>query len=221
MIEYLPPRVKVGGVTYQVGRRADVIRDNISHNSYLGAVHHDSCGIELAEIEGERAVQQTFFHELLHAIAHDRNVSFKNDQDGREELVIDTLASGLLDIAERNNMNFGVDVALLPDSVNIDGYVYQINNGENLMDNDWDKVWSSYNNGSQVVALHKDLNIMVALRELVCNLFVITAQKRQLYKAIEKEQWPGLERYLHHVANGFFAFCVDNRFWFAGDACGE
>lgn len=94
----IPKTVRVGSMIYQVLRSDKTLI--LDGKECKGMIQYETHIIELnnvvQDIQGE---EQTFLHELVHAIVRERNVSLDN---GNQELVVDEIATGLHQVIKDN-----------------------------------------------------------------------------------------------------------------------
>jgi Zn-dependent peptidase ImmA (M78 family) len=98
----IPKTVKVGGCVYRVLQTRDSIF--IDGDLCHGVCDYDKHLITLnTELQDEQGQQQTFFHELIHAIADDKQINFKKYDT---ETITDLLGIGLHQVVVDNPKMF-------------------------------------------------------------------------------------------------------------------
>lgn len=97
----LPKTVKVGGVTHDV----EVVDEKltIDGSAVMGTFNFFESKFRLRSEIGEQEREATFWHEVVHALAYDRNVEFK----GSEERAVDQLGRRLHALFKDNGWSFG------------------------------------------------------------------------------------------------------------------
>jgi hypothetical protein len=97
----IPDKVKIGGLIYKCDttKKSLIIGDKANHT---GIIHYAEGLIEISSETCENYQGQTWWHEVLHAICHDRAIKFGDD----EEDIIDRLASGIYALMSDNDYKF-------------------------------------------------------------------------------------------------------------------
>ena len=92
----LPKKIRVKDVAYKTQMRTSHWS---AHHKALGMCHFDKKLIELADIQNDDELVDTYLHELLHSIIKE----YELDVDGRsEEKLVTELANSLTDIFKNN-----------------------------------------------------------------------------------------------------------------------
>lgn len=95
----IPDKVKIGNVVYDVIISDEEIFNSDGQRCY-GQTDYDFHWIKLnKKLQDLQGLKETFWHELLHDIVHQRNFNFK---DFSEENIIEELARGLHELANDN-----------------------------------------------------------------------------------------------------------------------
>lgn len=87
----IPKKIKVGGITYKV-KNVDIIT---AGTGVCGSCNYDNSTIELLKKHKRQAKEQTFIHELLHAIFYHCNIE-------QDEHKIELLAQALYMVIKDN-----------------------------------------------------------------------------------------------------------------------
>ncbi len=97
----IPKKVKVGGFIYPVIENADVANEG---NVY-GSTHLRRQKIFLEPSETQQKKEQTFIHEVLHAIWNQIGLNTRmKDTPKLEEEIIDGLSHGLYQVLKDNDL---------------------------------------------------------------------------------------------------------------------
>jgi Zn-dependent peptidase ImmA (M78 family) len=99
----IPDKVKVGAMTYAVVKVDGVLRKDDGNEKY-GDINYNTQTIRLSgdtRFSGQTA-QLTFFHELIHAFTHDRNLNWGDN----DELYTEEIARALNAFCVDNNFGF-------------------------------------------------------------------------------------------------------------------
>lgn len=91
----IPKIVRIGGIDYTVVHKENL---NTGGQLALGRCHFDDEKIELASnLQGEQGIEQTFLHEILHAICNHFDLELNDDEDS-----LDKVAKGLYMVLKDN-----------------------------------------------------------------------------------------------------------------------
>ncbi|HSH35762.1 hypothetical protein [Schnuerera sp.] len=94
----IPDKIRISGVEYKtIVSSEPIFLDNIR---VYGQIDYDKKEITIDEtLQDKQGQLQTFLHEIIHGIVHDRELDFKNDS---EETIVDQLAKGFYQIIKDN-----------------------------------------------------------------------------------------------------------------------
>ena len=96
----IPSKVRVGSVDYDVKLTDETLVLNAQQS--LGIIDYDNNKIKIANnIQSNQRQEQTFLHELVHAITREFKIDFTED----EEVIVDKLAYGLHQVIRDNLPN--------------------------------------------------------------------------------------------------------------------
>lgn len=93
----IPDKVKIGGFEFTISESETVIIDDKA--SYAGKISYTEQAIQIKTGLAEDYKSQTFWHEVLHGIAWERNI----DLGKNEEYIIDSMANGIYSFLKNNN----------------------------------------------------------------------------------------------------------------------
>jgi len=100
----IPEKIKIGGVGYSV-----VYEERLNTGSKLayGHIDYDKAIIQIEpKLQDYQGMCQTLLHEILHGVADDRQIDFKNAD---EERIVNQFANGLYQVIQDNPDLFGSD----------------------------------------------------------------------------------------------------------------
>ena len=87
----IPNKVKVGGAIYTVEQSDNILAEDTQQCK--GLVNHDMHIINICtSVQDVQGCEQTFLHELVHAIVNDHGIEFNCSND---ESITEELAKGL------------------------------------------------------------------------------------------------------------------------------
>lgn len=93
----LHDKVKIGCTTYDV---IDTDEDIVFNGDQCnGIIEYDNGIIKISNTVGPQLMNQVWWHEVVHGIMNDRDISTEDD----EEAVVDKLAKGLYALMQDNN----------------------------------------------------------------------------------------------------------------------
>lgn len=88
-------KVKIGSVEYQVIRTdKPVLLDNKVCN---GIIDYENLFIEISTNRANQRQEETFIHEILHGIIHERNLILED-----EEMIVEEISTGLYQFIKDN-----------------------------------------------------------------------------------------------------------------------
>lgn len=94
----IPETVKVDGMTYTVMQSDKILI--IDNKQCKGLVDYEMHTISIDNaVQDKQGCEQTFWHEVVHAIVRERNVTLEADND---ESITDELAKGLHMVIKEN-----------------------------------------------------------------------------------------------------------------------
>jgi hypothetical protein len=93
----IPNKVRIGIYNYKVKEQAIIIDD--CHQELGGQIDYENLIIKLKTGLNDQHKTQTLWHELMHGIVREYNISFEEDS---EEDIIDTLATGIVQLLKDN-----------------------------------------------------------------------------------------------------------------------
>jgi hypothetical protein len=97
----LPKRIRVGGFDYSVIETGEVL--HIEGQVCKGVIDYHFHEISInRDCQDEQGKEQTFCHELVHAIMRSRNLALNEDEEFIEEF-----SCGLFQVLKDNNIKFG------------------------------------------------------------------------------------------------------------------
>lgn len=98
---YIPSKVKVGHMVYEVSVVSDPII--VDHRECSGMIDYMQGRIKLSDqnVQGDFARFQTFWHEVFHAFVKDRELQLDD-----EERVVDELGKSMAAFFIDNNLHF-------------------------------------------------------------------------------------------------------------------
>ena len=113
----IPSKVRVGSVDYDVELTDETLVLNTQQS--LGIIDYDNNKIRIANnIQSNQRQEQTFLHELVHAITREFKIDFTED----EETIVDKLAYGLHQVIRDNLPNtIKIGDIAVTDGINING----------------------------------------------------------------------------------------------------
>lgn len=86
----IPSKVRIGSMDYDVELTDEILVLNTQQS--LGIIDYDNTKIKIANnIQSKQKQEQTFLHEVVHAITREFKIDFSED----EETIVDKLACGL------------------------------------------------------------------------------------------------------------------------------
>lgn len=97
MIEIVPDKVKVGGINYQVRFKDTVV---VNGRDSLGSCSSDMAEIEISNTQSIDRKEETFVHELFHAILNE--AGFKN----HDEELVERVSKVLYQVLKDNTFDF-------------------------------------------------------------------------------------------------------------------
>lgn len=96
----IPSKVRVGSIDYDVELTDETLVFNTQQS--LGIIDYDNNKIRIANnIQSNQRQEQTFLHELVHAVTREFKIDFTED----EETIVDKLADGLHQVIRDNLPN--------------------------------------------------------------------------------------------------------------------
>ena len=95
----IPASIQIGCYQYQVIETAKPLV--LNGKECGGTINYREQIIEISNQMGPQAMEQTFWHEVVHAIVHYRNVSLK---EASEETIVDEIATGLYGLMKTNGL---------------------------------------------------------------------------------------------------------------------
>ena len=112
----IPSKVRVGSIDYDVELTDETLVLNTQQS--LGIIDYDNNKIRIANnIQSNQRQEQTFLHELVHAITREFKIDFTED----EETIVDKFAYGLHQVIRDNLPNtIKIGDIAVTDGVNID-----------------------------------------------------------------------------------------------------
>ena len=113
----IPSKVRVGSIDYDVELTDETLVLNTQQS--LGIIDYDNNKIRIANnIQSNQRQEQTFLHELVHAITREFKIDFTED----EETIVDKLAYGLHQVIRDNLPNtIKIGDIAVTDGINING----------------------------------------------------------------------------------------------------
>lgn len=113
----IPSKVRVGSVDYDVELTDETLVLNTQQS--LGIIDYENNKIRIANnIQSNQRQEQTFLHELVHAITREFKIDFTED----EEVIVDKLAYGLHQVIRDNLPNtIKIGDIAVTDGINING----------------------------------------------------------------------------------------------------
>ena len=115
----IPSKVRVGSIDYDVELTDETLVLNTQQS--LGIIDYDNNKIRIANnIQSNQRQEQTFLHELVHAVTREFKIDFTED----EEVIVDKFAYGLHQVI-RDNLPSIVDVRSISKEINT--YKHDIN----------------------------------------------------------------------------------------------
>ncbi|AFV05815.1 MULTISPECIES: hypothetical protein [unclassified Dehalobacter] len=90
-------KVRIGGTEYDIKIVAGPLL--VNSRECKGKISYDLALIEMLESIGDQAKEETLWHEILHGIVRDRNLSLDD-----EEEVVETFARGLHALVKDNKL---------------------------------------------------------------------------------------------------------------------
>lgn len=98
MSKGLPEKIKIGYYDYSVSKSQKPLI--VNSRACKGRVDYEHAIIEILDDgqTGEQSHEQTFWHEVVHAIVYDRDIELSGD----EEEAVDRLAKGLYALMKDN-----------------------------------------------------------------------------------------------------------------------
>ena len=91
----IPESVIVSGITYDVVEK-DVVVIGDSSN-YAGSVDYGQCEIQILKEQNIQRKNETFLHELIHAVLFEAGYREEHDED-----IVDDIARGLYQVLKDN-----------------------------------------------------------------------------------------------------------------------
>jgi len=97
----IPDKIKVGGMVYSVQLTDETLL--IDNRACKGLIEYDSQVIKInTTMHGIQSQEQTFCHELIHAMVRERNIDWgENNEEYTEEL-----AKVMYQVLKDNNIDF-------------------------------------------------------------------------------------------------------------------
>lgn len=93
----IPNKIRVGSIDYDVELTDEILV--LDSQQSLGIIDYDNTKIKIAQnIQSQQKQEQTFLHELVHAITREFKIDFSED----EEVIVDKLAYGLHQLIRDN-----------------------------------------------------------------------------------------------------------------------
>jgi Zn-dependent peptidase ImmA (M78 family) len=87
----IPEKVRVGSMIYSVTQGDKTLL--INNKACKGLISYEKHEIEINNsVQDKQGAEQTFLHELVHAIVYERNITLEKTD---EEVIVDELATGL------------------------------------------------------------------------------------------------------------------------------
>lgn len=122
----IPSKVRIGSIDYDVELTDETLVLNAQQS--LGIIDYDNTKIRIAKnIQSQQKQEQTFLHEVVHAITREFKIDFTED----EETIVDKLAYGLHQVIKDNLPNtIKIGNISVTDGVNLDALVEKF--GEKL-----------------------------------------------------------------------------------------
>lgn len=101
----IPKKVRIGSMNYDVILTdKTILKGNQQCYGHIDWEHHIiEIDKTLQDVQGQ---EQTFLHELVHGIVHERNLNIQNSD---EETITDEIATGLHQIIKDNPEIFQID----------------------------------------------------------------------------------------------------------------
>lgn len=98
----IPKQIKIGGLVYTIEKSEKVTNEG----GNFGSTHHRKQRIFLDPSETVQMSENTFVHEILHAIWYQAGLKsrYQKDHPGFEEEVVDALSNGLYQVLKDNKM---------------------------------------------------------------------------------------------------------------------
>ncbi len=94
----IPNKIRIGGMDYEVSKSNKVLV--LEGKECFGIIYYNKHLIEINDNIGDiQQQEQTFLHEVVHGIIHERNLDLKNSD---EESIVDELATALHQIIRDN-----------------------------------------------------------------------------------------------------------------------
>lgn len=95
----IPNKIKISGIEYKVIKTEEPLV--LDGRQCYGLIDYNNKVIKLdIKLQDEQGVENTFIHEVLHGIIHDRQIDCK----GNEEDIVEQLARGLYSLIKENNL---------------------------------------------------------------------------------------------------------------------
>jgi len=88
--------VNIGGIPYDFYLVPDIIPGDTSDDDRVGEADNREFTIKIANFGPQEFVKQTFYHKILHAIAHVMCIPELDKLDDHTDTIIDRLALGLM-----------------------------------------------------------------------------------------------------------------------------
>lgn len=97
----IPEKVRIGCFEYKVIRTSDILV--VDGRQCKGKIDYEKNEIYIWDTgdHGEQSKEQTFWHEIVHAIIHERNFSLSKAD---EETSVDELATGIYSLMKDNDL---------------------------------------------------------------------------------------------------------------------
>ena len=115
----IPSKVRIGSIDYDVELTDETLVLNAQQS--LGIIDYDNTKIRIAKnIQSQQKQEQTFLHEVVHAITREFKIDFTED----EETIVDKLAYGLHQVIRDNLPNtIKIGNISVTDGVDLDALV--------------------------------------------------------------------------------------------------
>lgn len=89
----VPDKIKIGSINYKVLKTEETLVLNC--RECVGTIDYENAEIKLNIKRDPQVIEKTFWHEVIHGIAHDRNIEIT------EEMVIE-LENGIYQVLKDN-----------------------------------------------------------------------------------------------------------------------
>lgn len=95
----LPDKITIGCYEYKVVETDKPLL--LNNRECNGIVDYSNQTIEISNQYSQQTMEQTFWHEVIHAIIHYRNLNLKESDD---ENIVDEIATGIYGLMKANGL---------------------------------------------------------------------------------------------------------------------